>query len=276
MQTFKTVLSIAGSDSIGGAGIQADIRTGTSLGVHVMTVITAVTAQNSNEVRGFEAVSTDMLRRQLDAILADVIPDAVKIGMIPSSVHVEIIAEYIRRFRLGNIVLDPVLTSSSGTELNQPSSLNVLIDSLMPLAMLITPNIPEAERILQIKISNPAERNDACRKLLTDIGCKAVLLKAGHAEGDTLTDVLTVSTDDLKIIEFTHPRIDTMNSHGTGCTLSTAIASFLALGDDLETAVGRGVDYLLNALKAGKNYSLGKLNGPCPLNHFFNYLNQSL
>lgn len=276
MQTFKTVLSIAGSDSIGGAGIQADIRTGTSLGVHVMTVITAVTAQNSNEVRGFEAVSPDMLRRQLDAILADVIPDAVKIGMIPSSVHVEIIAEYIRRFRLDNIVLDPVLTSSSGTELNQPSSLNALIDSLMPLAMLITPNIPEAERILQIKISNPAERNDACRKLLTDIGCKAVLLKAGHAEGDTLTDVLTVSTDDLKIIEFTHPRIDTMNSHGTGCTLSTAIASFLALGDDLETAVGRGVDYLLNALKAGKNYSFGKLNGHGPLNHFFNYLNQSL
>ncbi len=276
MQKLKTVLSIAGSDSIGGAGIQADIRTGSSLGVHVMTVITAVTAQNSKEVRSFEVVSPDMLRLQLDAVLDDVVPDAAKIGMIPSAEHVEIIAEYIQRFHLKNIVLDPVLASSSGTELNGSSTLDTLIENLMPLVTLITPNIPEAERILRTNITDQTERKDACRKLLADINCKAVLLKSGHAHGNTLTDILALSSDGIMEYEFTHPRIDTINTHGTGCTLSTAIASFLARGDDLVTAVGRGIEYLQYALEAGRDYSFGKLNGHGPVNHFFNHLNLSI
>ena len=270
MQKFKTVLSIAGSDSIGGAGIQADIRTGSALGVYVMSVVTAVTAQNSAGVIGYEAVSPEMLRMQLTAVIEDIVPDAVKIGMIPTEEHTEVIAELINNHGLKNVVLDPVMTSTSGTALNGHSTLHVMLEQLMPSATLITPNIPEAERILGESILSYNDRKAACRRLLERVGCGGVLLKAGHADDELLSDMLTIAEAGLiKEYEFSHPRIETVNTHGTGCTLSTAIASHLALGEELVSAVEKGIAYLQGALKAGREYSFGRLGGHGPVDHFF-------
>lgn len=270
MQTYKTVLSIAGSDSIGGAGIQADIRTGSALGVYVMSVVTAVTAQNSAGVIGYETVSPEMLRMQLTAVIEDIVPDAVKIGMIPTAEHTEVIAEFINNHGLKNVVLDPVMTSTSGRALNGHSTLQVMLEQLMSSATLITPNIPEAERILGESILSYNDRKAACRRLLERVGCEGVLLKAGHADDELLSDMLTIAEAGLiKEYEFSHPRIDTINTHGTGCTLSTAIASYLALGEELVSAVEKGIAYLQGSLKAGREYSFGRLGGHGPVDHFF-------
>ena len=268
----KTILSVAGSDSIGGAGIQADILTGAALGVHVMTALTAVTAQNSIGVLASHPLPPEMLRLQLEAVVADIIPDAVKIGMLPSPLHASVVADFISSHGFSNVVVDPVISSTSGFSLSSGSALSIMKERLFPLASLITPNIPEAEKILQVRIQSSEQRKSACFRLLESARCGAVLLKGGHSEGHIISDLLLMAdSDPLSFHEFSHTKINTLNSHGTGCTLSSAIAAYLALGHPLPVAVSMAIDYLQGALLAARDYTFGRLGGHGPVNHFFNH-----
>lgn len=264
MKKYATVLSVAGADSVGGAGIQADIKTCTTLGVYAMTAITALTAQNTQGVRAVEAVSPSMLRAQLDAVLDDVRPDALKTGMLPNADAVEAVAECVRRYSLRNLVVDPVLVATSGDSLTEGSVGHAILEKVAPLCALITPNIPEAMALTGVEITCREDMMAAARELQRRAGC-AVLLKGGHAEGNTHPDLLL--TKEGEAVWFEHPHIDTVNTHGTGCSLSSAIASFLALGYPLEEAARRGVDWLHGAIAAGAGYSFGHGHGP--VKHFY-------
>lgn len=263
---YTTLLSIAGSDSIGGAGIQADIKTCSAMGVYAMTVITAVTAQNTRGVDSYEAVNPDLLRAQLKAVLSDVKPDAVKIGMIPDVRSVEIIAAEIGRHKLHNIVVDPVMVATSGSKLSTDESVEALKKLLFPKADLITPNIDEASRLTNIKIEDTVQMILAAMKILSDSRAGAVLVKSGDLQNDTnhASDILSVRGS--QPVEIVHRRINTRNTHGTGCSLSTAIACGLAKGRILEDAVREGVELVVNAIDGGKDFKLGKGRGP--LNFF--------
>lgn len=266
MKHYTTVLSIAGSDSIGGAGIQADLKTCCALGVYGMTAVTAVTAQNTTGVKCFEPVSHKMLVAQLDAIISDVRPDAVKIGMLPSEGSVRAVAEWISRNELCNVVVDPVMVATSGDALTCNSTAAALKTFLFPLASVITPNIPEAEILCNRSI-------DTMNSHLPDeIGhlAKAVLLKGGHGFESVLSDILYLEN---KNRVFKHNRLATNNTHGTGCTLSAAIACFLAKGLSLTDSVERAVDWLQQAITEGMNYEFG--NGHGPVCHLFNVLKDS-
>lgn len=270
MKKYKTLLTIAGSDSIGGAGIQADIKTATALGVYVMSAVTAVTAQNSTGVKGVEAVPLQMLGLQLDSILTDFIPDAVKIGMVPTAEHAAVIADALERYSPLNIVADTVMSASSGVELSTSESITVFKQRIFPIATLITPNIPEAEILISQKIDNQEDQIRIATALLNQYRCRGVLLKGGHLSGDRMTDILAIREETgTRIIKFGHPRIATHNTHGTGCTLSSAIASFLALGYAIEDAVRLGIDYLQGAMREGALYSFGRLKGDRPVNHMY-------
>ena len=263
--SYHTMLTIAGSDPSGGAGIQADIKTASALGVYAMSVITAVTAQNTCGVTGFEAVSLPMLRSQLTAVLSDIRPGAVKIGMIPSAAHVRVIAEAIGEYDLKHVVLDPVLVATSGDALSEGDTVQTLLHSLAPHAEIITPNIPEAEALTSIKITDLHSCIGCADGLLGFSGAKSVLLKGGHgADPGEIIDIF-IDADHKSLL--THRRIDTPNTHGTGCTLSSAIASLLALGYDRHAAVVRGVEWLGAAIEAGANKSIG--HGQGPVNHLF-------
>jgi hydroxymethylpyrimidine/phosphomethylpyrimidine kinase len=265
MKKYSTVLSIAGSDSIGGAGIQADIKTCSALGVYTMTAITAITAQNSSGVKCFNSCSPYMLREQLRSILDDVIPDAVKIGMIPDKISAEIIAEVLEKHHVTNVILDPIIVASSGDSLSDISGLTFLVNKLFPLATLVTPNLPEASTILERNISTIDEMIDAAKEIQTKFKPKAVLIKGGHlTDTDELTDILLY---DNTITKITSQRIDTDNTHGTGCSLSSAIASYLAKGYQLVDAVRAACAWLHTAIDAGKDYSFGHGHGP--INHIF-------
>jgi hydroxymethylpyrimidine/phosphomethylpyrimidine kinase len=259
-KSYRTVLSIAGSDCIGGAGIQADIKTCTSLGVYAMTAITAVTAQNTLGVVTYQPVSPELLRAQLDAVIADVRPDAVKIGMLPTVQIVNIVAEFIRQHHLANVVLDPVCVATSGHSLALDDVPAAMAEQLFPLAAVITPNIPEARMFLR----GDADRVDGFT-LLSMYKLNAVLVKGGHLDGAVCRDCLYMA-DDMRAFE--HVRIDTPNTHGTGCTLSSAIASYLALGCNLAEAVERAGDYEAAAIESGADYKFGHGHGP--VNHMFN------
>jgi hydroxymethylpyrimidine/phosphomethylpyrimidine kinase len=266
MKTYPTVLSIAGSDSIGGAGIQADVKTCCALGVYSMTAVTAVTAQSTRGVAGFEACSADMLRLQLCTVLDDVRPDAVKIGMVPCGESATVIADAIERYKLTNVVVDPIMLSTSGHSLSSESYIDVLCSRIIPLSTLITPNIPEAARLSGIEARNADGMHrlaaDMCRRYGT-----SVLLKGGHLEGtDVLTDVL--ATTDGEVVEIHHPLINTQNTHGTGCSLSSAIAANLANGLSLSNAVIEADNWLHMAIEAGADYLFGHGHGP--INHLFN------
>lgn len=257
---MNTALTIAGSDSGGGAGIQADIKTMTANGVYAMSAITALTAQNTIGVTGIMEVTPDFLAQQLDCIFTDIYPDAIKTGMVSSCSLIHIIAEKIRQYDAKNIVVDPVMVATSGSKLISDEAVGTLKNELLPLATVITPNIPEAEVISGIKIETEEDMQVAAKIIYETYGC-AVLCKGGHNLNDA-NDLLYGANGARW---FCGKRIDNHNTHGTGCTLSSAIASNLAKGSSLEDAVMLAKNYISGALAAMLN--LGKGSGP--MNHAF-------
>ena len=257
---MKTALTIAGSDSSGGAGIQADIKTMTVNGVFAMSAITALTAQNTMGVTGIYEVTPEFLQKQIDAVFDDIRPDAVKTGMLSSSELIEVIVARLSFYKAENIVVDPVMISTSGSNLLKPEAVSVLKKRLLPLADLITPNIPEAEALSGITIKNKDDMLSAANHICSEYGC-AVLLKGGHSINDA-NDLLYLNG---KIRWLEGRRINNPNTHGTGCTLSSAIASNLAKGYSLEDSVKRAKEYISGALSA--MLDLGKGSGP--MNHAF-------
>ena len=257
---MKTALSIAGSDCSGGAGIQADLKTMTMNGVFAMSAITALTAQNTTGVRSILEADPAFLGDQIDAVFEDIRPDAVKIGMVASVGLIETIAERLRRYEAKNIVVDPVMVATSGAKLIADDAVETMKRELLPLAAVLTPNIPEAEILSGMTIRNEEDMVAAARKISESYGC-AVLCKGGHSINDA-NDLLW---SDGHAKWFLGRRIDNPNTHGTGCTLSSAIASNLAKGYDLETSVGRAKDYISGALSA--MLDLGQGSGP--MNHAF-------
>ncbi len=258
---MKTALTIAGSDSSGGAGIQADIKAMTMNGVYAMSAVTALTAQNTTGVRSISEVTPDFLRDQLDMIFTDIRPDAVKIGMVSSSELIKVIAERLTFYKAENIIVDPVMVATSGAELVKREAVTTLKECLLPIADLITPNIPEAELLSGMKIAGEKDMERAAVCINRGFGC-AVLLKGGHSVSDA-NDLLCKNGE---IKWFCGRRIANPNTHGTGCTLSSAIAANLAKGFDLDTSVRRAKDYISSALAA--MLDLGQGSGP--MNHAFN------
>jgi len=259
--TMKTALSIAGSDSSGGAGIQADIKTMTMNGVYAMTAVTALTAQNTTGVRAIEEVSPGFLSKQIDAVFEDIRPDAVKIGMVASAELIHVIAERLRHYDAKHIVVDPVMVATSGSSLLRNDAVDAMMKELFPLATVITPNIPEAEVLSGMKIGGTDDMMKAAELIGKNCGC-AVLLKGGHSINDA-NDLLYA---DGSFQWFYGKRIDNPNTHGTGCTLSSAIASNLAKGFSLADSVQRAKDYISGALSA--LLDLG--HGSGPMKHNFN------
>ena len=257
---MKIALTIAGSDSSGGAGIQADLKTFLANGVYGMSAITALTAQNTCGVRSVLNSTPEFLCDQLDAIFEDIFPDAVKIGMVSSAKLIEIIASKLKFRKAKNIVVDPVMIATSGAKLIDEDAVKTLKKELFPLAKILTPNLPELEKISDEKISSPRDMEFAAQKIFEQYGC-AVLAKGGHGKNDA-NDYLYNGAGKW----FYGQRIDTQNTHGTGCTLSSAIAANLAKDYDLKNSVGRAKSYLTGALSTGLN--LGAGSGP--LNHGFN------
>ena len=264
MRTYRTVLSIAGSDSIGGAGIQADLKTFSALGVYGMTAITALTAQNTQSVLHIMPASEQNLRLQLDAVFTDVVPDAVKIGMLHNEALIEVVIKAIDRYRPRNIVLDPVMISTAGCALLSPTSVDLLKNELMPRCNIVTPNLLEAQALAGHKITDIRSLYAAGEEL-TKL-CAAVLIKGGHSEGNDVSDYLFEVGKECPEC-YTIRRVDTVNTHGTGCTLSSAIAANLALGYDLHTSVARAKDYISKAISEGADVAFGLNNGP--VNHLF-------
>ena len=260
MQKVKTALTIAGSDCSGGAGVQADIKTMSAHGVYAMSAITALTAQNTTGVYGIMEVTPAFLESQIDCVFDDIRPDAVKTGMVASAALIGVIAKGLSVHGAKNIVVDPVMIATSGSRLLEEDALDALKTRLLPLASLITPNIPEAHTLSGLEIHTKADMERAAERIARACGC-AVLLKGGHRVCDA--DDLLYWDGALRWFE--GDRIDNPNTHGTGCTLSSAIASNLALGYPLEEAVERAKDYISGALRAGLD--LGRGSGP--LDHMF-------
>lgn len=252
---MKTALTIAGSDCSGGAGIQADIKTMITNGVYAMSAITALTAQNTTGVTAIMDVTEEFLKEQLDDIFTDIYPDAVKIGMVSQSALIEIISVKLKEYKAKNIVVDPVMIATSGAKLISEEAIDTMKRKLLPMADLITPNIPEAEVLSGIKIGSPNDMEKAAKAINEEFGC-AVLLKGGH----DLNDANDLLYTEGKTKWFYGKRIFNPNTHGTGCTLSSAIASGLAKGMDMEAAVKKGKDYISLALAA--MLDLGKGSGP--------------
>ena len=257
---MKTALTIAGSDCSGGAGIQADLKTMTMQGVYAMCAITALTAQNTTGVRDIFETTPTFLKEQLDAVFEDIVPDAVKIGMVSSGEIVEAIAERLMHYSAKNIVVDPVMVATSGSSLIKTEAIRALIENLLPISTVITPNIPEGEILADMKIESKADMETAAKKIGNDYHC-AVLLKGGHS----LCDADDLLYQNGELIWFHGERIENPNTHGTGCTLSSAIAANLAKGFPLEIAVRRAKDYISGALAA--QLDLG--HGSGPMNHAF-------
>lgn len=259
---YARVLSIAGSDSGGGAGIQADLKTFSALGCYGMTAITAITAQNTLGVRAIHGIPVDMLRAQIDAVAEDIGVDAVKIGMLHTPDVVRVVVKAIARHQMLQVVLDPVMVATSGDRLMEQATVDVLVQELFPLATVVTPNMDEAALLLGRAIDGADALDEAATALLA-LGAPAVLLKGGHLPGDTVTDVLALAGGGR--LRLQSPRIATHNGHGTGCTLSSAIACHLALGLPLPQAVEQARAYILGAIAAGADVRTGQGHGP--LNH---------
>lgn len=259
---MKTVLTIAGSDCSGGAGIQADIKTITAHKLYAMSAITALTAQNTTGVYGVQETTPDFVAQQIDCIFNDIRPDAIKIGMVSNQDIISVIADKLQEYHAEKIVVDPVMVATSGSKLLNDDALNALKTKLFPLATVITPNIPEAEVLCQRKIETAEQMLIAAKEIATFIS-GGILIKGGH---------FRTSADDLlyqngRYTWFYGEHIDNPNTHGTGCTLSSAIACNLAMGYPLQQAVKNAKDYITGALKAGLN--LG--NGSGPLNHTYHF-----
>ncbi len=257
---MKSVLTIAGSDSSGGAGIQADIKTITAHKMYAMSAITALTAQNTTGVYGVCETPPEFVANQLDCIFSDIYPDAVKIGMVSDKAIIEVIADRLTHYEAKNIVVDPVMISTSGSRLLNPEAIETLITRLFPLASLITPNLPEAEALCGFAIAGKADMLRAAKSLASQLSC-SILIKGGHLDGDASDLLLTQG----EVFWFREERIHNPNTHGTGCTLSSAIACSLAAGCSLPESVRRAKSYLTGALKA--QLDLGKGSGP--LDHMY-------
>ncbi len=259
--SVKTALTIAGSDSSGGAGIQADIKTFSAFGIYGMSVITAVTAQNTCGVYGIQNVSDDIIQKQMDAVFKDIPPNAVKIGMTSSASIIEVIADRLKFYEAKNIVLDPVMISTSGSRLLNADAISILQKKLFPLASLITPNIPEAEVLSGLNVCNKKDMEQAALKIYEQSGSN-VLLKGGHCTSDSCDFFFNGKNG----VWFKAEKINNPNTHGTGCTLSSAICANLALEKSLEDSIHCAKEYINGALKA--MLDLGKGSGP--LNHLWN------
>ena len=257
---MKTALTIAGSDSSGGAGIQADLKTMTMNGVYAMSAITALTAQNTTGVRAIQESTPDFLKQQLDSVFEDIYPDAVKVGMVASSELICVIADRLRYYNAKNVVIDPVMVASAGSSLLKQNAVQTLINELLPISTLVTPNIPEAQVLSGMTIGNKEDMIAAAKQIGDSYHC-AVLLKGGHSINDA-NDLLYANGE---LIWFEGKRINNPNTHGTGCTLSSAIASNLAKGFTLTESIQRAKDYISGALAA--MLDLGKGSGP--MNHAF-------
>lgn len=257
-------LTIAGSDCSGGAGLEADMKTMSALGCYAMAVVTAVTAQNTCGVYAVQQVDDSIVSAQLNAVFADIPPRAVKVGMVGRASTIHVLGKELRNQDIP-MVIDPVMVSTSGSRLMDEDAVGIFVSELLPLATVLTPNIPEAEVLAGMLIANEDDMRYAARKIL-DKGCRSVLLKGGHLGGDEKADLLMDSDGNEQWLR--HPTVNTPNTHGTGCTLSSAIASCLARELALAEAVDRAEEYLRNALNAGSKLYIGKGHGP--VNHFFN------
>ena len=262
---MKTAMTIAGSDCSGGAGIQADLKTMTMNGVYAMSAITALTAQNTTGVRAIQESTPDFLKQQIDAVFEDIYPDAIKIGMVASSELIRVIADRLKYYDAKNVVIDPVMVASAGSSLMKQNAVQTLITELLPISTLVTPNIPEAQVLSGMSIRNKDDMIAAAKQMGDSYHC-AVLLKGGHSINDA-NDLLYA---DGELRWFEGKRIDNPNTHGTGCTLSSAIASNLAKGFTLTESIQRAKDYISGALAA--MLDLGEGSGP--MNHAFDLQGQ--
>ena len=261
MRTYYPVLSIAGSDSSGGAGIQTDIKTISSIGCYAMTVITSITAQNTTGVRSIMPVTPAVVSDQIDMIMSDIPPMAIKIGMLCNTEIAATVATKLEHYKPSNIILDPVMVSTSGSILLEKNAIDIIVNRIFPLATLITPNRMEAEVLT--KETDPRLQLD----ILRETGCSNILIKGGDSERtDIKTDFLYVKATN-ETIELNADAVNTPNTHGTGCTLSSAIASYLALGHPLKESVRLGKLYVTRALESGSWITTGSGHGP--VNHFF-------
>lgn len=257
---MKKVLTIAGSDSCGGAGIQADLKTFSAHKVYGMSIITAVTVQNTQGVFAVHDIPADMIKKQIEVIFDDIHVDAVKIGMVSKTETIEAIADTLSKYSVQNLIIDPVMVSKSGFHLLQPEAKEALINYLLPMATLVTPNLPEAEVITGLKISTLEDMKKSA-DLIRKIGPKYVLIKGGHLDGEA-TDILY---DGNEFIYYNSPRINTKNTHGTGCTLSSAIASNLGNGLPMKEAIEKAKLYITGAIE--NSFPIGK--GVGPVHHFY-------
>ena len=268
-KSYPIVLSIAGSDSSGGAGIQADLKTFSSLGVYGATAITAITAQNTQGVRSQLAIPPQMVYDQIVAVIEDLHPSFIKIGMLSNAEIVRTVTEALSHYSIP-IILDPVIVSSSGHRLLSLEAQEVLKQKLLPISTLITPNIPEMQALTSMFLTSFSDKEKAAHHLM-DYGVNAILLKGGHEEGNTKTDILfTKSANGIQSSTFSADTISTQNIHGTGCTLSSAITAFMARGLDMHQAISHAKDYITQAITAGANVKIG--HGFGPVNHGFNPL----
>lgn len=263
---YYTALTIAGSDSCGGAGIQADIKTMSALGVYAASAITAITVQNTKGVYGIQNVEPEIVKGQIEAVMEDIHPDAIKIGMVNDCDTIRAIAETLKKYQesFQHLVIDPVMVSTSGCRLMQEDALDVFITELLPLATLLTPNIPEAEILANRKIEN-AEDIKAAAAAISKLGCRYVLIKGGHFDGEEKIDHLFEGGKQKT--SYRGISVNTRNTHGTGCTLSSAITSYLAREMDMNTAIAMAKTYLSGAILAGKDIKIGEGHGP--VNHFY-------
>lgn len=264
MQSYTTVLSIAGSDSGGGAGIQADLKAISACGCFATTAVTAITAQNTRGVTDIHPVPLPTLEAQIRAVLDDIATDAVKIGMLHSSEVIGCVARLLAEYDVTNVVLDPVMVATSGDRLLEDAAVTSLRDTLCPMVRIITPNVQEAEILLGKPISGEEDLETAAVALGERFNT-SVLAKAGHLKGDSLTDIL-YDHESGDLVFFQNERIDSRNTHGTGCTLSSAIAAFLARGSGVKEAAGEAIQYVAQAIYAGANYRTGSGHGP--VHHF--------
>lgn len=264
---YNRVLTIAGSDSGGGAGIQADIKAISAMGCYAASAITAVTVQNTIGVQAVHPVPLDILEGQIEAVLSDIGADAIKIGMLHSTAVVKIVAQKIKQYGIKNVVLDPVMVSTSGHRLIEESAVEVIQEHLIPLARVLTPNVPEAEILIGKEITGECNFEKTAKELAHRYGV-SVLLKAGHLSVDVLTDYFyNIEDDTLTLLP--SRRVETRNTHGTGCTLSSALAAALAKGEDLTDAAKSAKKYIEQAIIAGADYEIGHGHGP--VNHFFGF-----
>ncbi len=264
---YCIVLTIAGSDSGGGAGIQADLKTFSAIGCYGMSVITALTAQNTRGVNSIHAVPPAFAVEQIDAVLSDIGADAIKIGMLYSAELIEAVAEALKKHGARKIVLDPVMVAQSGDNLLQDDAVEAIKTQLMPLADVVTPNIPEAV-VLTGQAIQSRKNLESAAKTLAAHGSRSILIKGGHGDDDKSTDLLYL-TRESRFVRLATERIQTKNNHGTGCTLSSAIASYLARGHDIETAVQKAKAFMNHAIAAGAAYKIGHGHGP--VHHFFRW-----